>query len=1159
MVAQGAWSQKVVDLSELSIYNNNNTYVAKYGDVLTGSLPKYRSVSIANGATVTLRNVRIQTDFVTTDWKPCLECGNHVTIILEEGSENVIWSYLQPGIKVGPQITIKGTGELKIGVYGSCWYPGIGGVNCGNIVIEGGTITTSGGMVCTIIEGLYDWPIDIGAPGIGAAVGGSCGNITISGGTIYATGRTRAAGIGKSYKSTCGTITISGNADVHAYGGESGAGIGGGMMADGCTVRIEGGKVYACGGEGGAGIGGGDDADFNTGGSGGDILISGGDVEAHGGDYAAGIGAGDCGKSGGTITINGGTVKAYGGKDAAGIGGGESSDGDQDNSGNIVINGGDVYACGKGWGVGIGAGEDGDVEYIRINGGTIVAEGGDDIHRAVGGEDDEDFYDNHLSLGSGIMAYITYPAPLGDVVLQWNVRQSQMKDYGILKFKPCDHAVPDLQYYKVDDYKHKFFCSWCGAWYEEDHTGEYTCNKCDYSRSAYIIHYYELVYDEQSQQYKYQEVASESVKDSFVLPGQTVSAPEDRCFEGWVNAGGIPDANDDGLLKDNENLYSPDQDLVASGDVHFKARYRLLYIIHYYEIVYDEQNQQYKYQEVASESVRDSFVLPELSGSLPFKRSFLGWVNAGGIPDANDDGLLKDNENLYSPGQDLVASGDMYLKARYCSSLIDLANIQSNLRLIDGMVLNGTLDVANYPVKITIADGATVTLSDVTINGVNNNSYSWAGITCEGDATIILADGTKNTVKGFYETYPGLYVPANYTLTIKGDGSLNASSNGKGAGIGSGYKTSSAGTICIQSGNITAEGGEYSAGIGCSYNSSCDNILISGGTINATGGSKAAAIGSGYAKFSSDFSDCGVITISCDVTSLIATKGLNAPPNSIGAGKGGTCANVIIGSKVGAVERSPYNYVPFADAVNNSTKISDFSSKVCDVTLKGRTLYKDGDWNTLCLPFDVTIANSPLAGDGVTVMELNGTTSGLDSEGLLTINFTEVTSGTLTAGKPYIIKWNAAATNIESPVFNDVTVTNTDPATQAVSFSNAFGDNGQFVGSYSPLSIDDANIDEIIYLGANNTLGYASSARTLHAFRAHFVVPTTSTSGARAMTRSIVNFGDGDITSLSEEIRVKSEEFATAAEWYSLDGRRLSGKPTKKGVFINNGRKVVIK
>ena len=29
--------------------------------------------------------------------------------------------------------------------------------------------------------------------------------------------------------------------------------------------------------------------------------------------------------------------------------------------------------------------------------------------------------------------------------------------------------------------------------------------------------------------------------------------------------------------------------------------------------------------------------------------------------------------------------------------------------------------------------------------------------------------------------------------------------------------------------------------------------------------------------------------------------------------------------------------------------------------------------------------------------------------------------------------------------------------------------------------------------------------------------------------------------------------------WYSLDGRKLNGKPTKPGLYINNGRKVVIK
>jgi hypothetical protein len=29
--------------------------------------------------------------------------------------------------------------------------------------------------------------------------------------------------------------------------------------------------------------------------------------------------------------------------------------------------------------------------------------------------------------------------------------------------------------------------------------------------------------------------------------------------------------------------------------------------------------------------------------------------------------------------------------------------------------------------------------------------------------------------------------------------------------------------------------------------------------------------------------------------------------------------------------------------------------------------------------------------------------------------------------------------------------------------------------------------------------------------------------------------------------------------WYDLNGRKLQGRPTKKGVYINNGRKVVIK
>jgi hypothetical protein len=39
---------------------------------------------------------------------------------------------------------------------------------------------------------------------------------------------------------------------------------------------------------------------------------------------------------------------------------------------------------------------------------------------------------------------------------------------------------------------------------------------------------------------------------------------------------------------------------------------------------------------------------------------------------------------------------------------------------------------------------------------------------------------------------------------------------------------------------------------------------------------------------------------------------------------------------------------------------------------------------------------------------------------------------------------------------------------------------------------------------------------------------------------------------------VKSEEFAPA-QWYTVDGRKLQGKPTKKGMYILNGKKVVVK
>ena len=131
-----------------------------------------------------------------------------------------------------------------------------------------------------------------------------------------------------------GTMTIIGSGKLSAYGGESGAGIGGGNSGAGSKIVIESGTIEAHGGSWGAGIGGG------NGGAGSYITIRGGNVKAIPGREAAGIGGGFKG-NGTDISIEGGTVYAESGGGNGGtaaIGGGRAGG----NGENIQITGGDI-------------------------------------------------------------------------------------------------------------------------------------------------------------------------------------------------------------------------------------------------------------------------------------------------------------------------------------------------------------------------------------------------------------------------------------------------------------------------------------------------------------------------------------------------------------------------------------------------------------------------------------------------------------------------------------------------------------------------------------------------------------------------------------------------------------------------------------------------
>ena len=216
-------------------------------------------------------------------------------------------------------------------------------------------------------------------------------------------------------------------------------------------------------------------------------------------------------------------------------------------------------------------------------------------------------------------------------------------------------------------------------------------------------------------------------------------------------------------------------------------------------------------------------------------------------------------------------------------TFIDLATVYEDITIEGRTILTGAL---NSQVKVSIADGAIVTLRDAAVtNSMNSKTYSWAGLTCLGDATLILEG--DNLVKGFYDEYPGIYVPVGSTLTIMGDGSLDVSSQG------------------------------YAAGIGVGYSMDCGNIVINGGAITATGGQTTSAIGGGKNH------SCGDITISDTVISVHAIMTDLGTTYCIGCDKAGYSGTVTVGGVVGGIESYDYTYVP-GFAPGGKAAITDF-------------------------------------------------------------------------------------------------------------------------------------------------------------------------------------------------------------------------------------------
>ena len=228
---------------------------------------------------------------------------------------------------------------------------------------SGRSALDSGGNVTLLLSGATTLKSGANAPGIRVTAGEqlTVNNAASSAGSLSAYGGSSGAGIGGGNAEGGGAVSIVGGA-VTATGGVTGAGIGGGSGGAGGSVSISGGSVTARSQGWAAGIGGGYLKD------GGAVTISGGTVTVAGGDYSAGIGGAYAGDAGGFVTITGGTVTVNGGVFGAGIGGGYGGDG-----GDVVITGGSIKAYGGSAGSNIGAGNLGAYGGTLTNGFGLVA------------------------------------------------------------------------------------------------------------------------------------------------------------------------------------------------------------------------------------------------------------------------------------------------------------------------------------------------------------------------------------------------------------------------------------------------------------------------------------------------------------------------------------------------------------------------------------------------------------------------------------------------------------------------------------------------------------------------------------------------------------------------------------------------------------------
>jgi len=219
-----------------------------------------------------------------------------------------------------------------------------------------------------------------------------------------------------------------------------------------------------------------------------------------------------------------------------------------------------------------------------------------------------------------------------------------------------------------------------------------------------------------------------------------------------------------------------------------------------------------------------------------------------------------------------------------------------------------------------------------------------------------------------------------------------------------------------------------------------------------------------------------------------------------------------------------------------------------DVNVKVMRTIKANEWSTLVLPFDMSAAQVKTAfGDDVQLVDFTAWSSEEDSEGdIVGIEMDFSSINAIKANHPCLIKVSSA---VEEFTVDGVNIDAEDKP--IVQVGKKMAERGYLIGTY----VANTVVPENNLFLSDNKFWYSAGMTKLKAFCAYFDLydMQSEVENAEARVRFVVDEEAMDISDIVTDSRDGAEG------WYTLDGRKLGGKPTEKGIYIVNGKKMSVK